>query len=240
MTKPSTVSKPRPRGATPSASAAASSGLVAATAEHEASVPEAALLNDVLASGDEVGAAELTRRVADTVRTLRKNRGYSLDDLAARSGVSRASLSQIETAKTNPTIAILWKIATGLGVPFATLLGEEGYERVRVLRRSEQQVLKSSDGRLESRPLMPAAASPNVEVYELRLAPRAVSPSEPHARGTTECVLVLTGSLRLRVADEVYDLLAGDSVFFNADVQHAYENPGRVEARYHNVIMYTR
>jgi transcriptional regulator with XRE-family HTH domain len=38
------------------------------------------------------------------VRALRKNRGYSLDDLAARSGVSRASLSQIETAKTNPTI----------------------------------------------------------------------------------------------------------------------------------------
>src|SRR5262249_7862161 len=162
------------------------------------------------ASGDDIGAAELTRRVADNVRTLRKNRAFSLDDLAARSGVSRASLSQIETAKTNPTIAILWKIASGLSVPFAALLGDEKVERVRVPSRGDQQVLRSAAGRLESRPLTPAGASPNVEVYELRLSPRAVNASEPHARGTTETLVVLTGVLRLRVADEVYDLAAGD------------------------------
>ena len=193
-----------------------------------------------LVEGDEIGAAELTRRVADNVRQLRKTRGYSLDDLAARSGVSRASLSQIETAKTNPTISILWKIAAGLGVPFAALLGDETVERVRVLRRTDQQVLRSSDGRMESRPLMPAGASPNVEVYELRLTARGTSSSEPHAKGTTETLIVLTGMLRLRVADEVHELGAGDSVFFHADVSHVYENPGRIEARYHNVIVYAR
>ncbi len=193
-----------------------------------------------LASGDEIGAAELTRRVADNVRALRKDRGYSLDDLAGRSGVSRASLSQIETAKTNPTIAILWKIAAGLGVPFAGLLGEEIVERVRVLRRGDQQALRSADGRMESRPMMPAGATPNVEMYELRLAPRSSSTSEPHAKGTTEFLVVLTGQLRLRAGDEMYDLGTGDAVFFHADVPHAYENPGRVESRYHNVIVYAR
>ena len=193
-----------------------------------------------MGEGDEIGAAELTRRVAETVRVLRKNRGYSLDDLAQRSGVSRASLSQIETAKTNPTISILWKIAAALGVPFAQLLGEAQTERVRILRRADQQVLRSTDGRMESRPLMPAGASPMVEAYELRLQPRSISVSEPHSKGTTETLVVLTGSLRLRVADEVFDLGAGDSVFFQADVQHSYENTGRVEARYHNVITYTR
>ena len=78
----------------------------------------------LLGEGD-IGAAELTRRLADNIRTLRKARGYSLDDMARRSGVSRASLSQVETAKTNPTIAILWKIAAGLEVPFSTLLGAD-------------------------------------------------------------------------------------------------------------------
>jgi transcriptional regulator with XRE-family HTH domain len=217
MTKPSTLSKSK---RTP------------------APAPAQAL--EELTGGDEIGAAELTRRVADNVRALRKARAYSLDELATRSGVSRASLSQIETAKTNPTISILWKIAAGLGVPFAALLGDERVERVRVLRRNDQQVLRSADGRLESRPLMPAGASPNVEVYELRLAPRAVSVSEPHAKGTTEHLIVLTGTLRLRAADEVYDLAAGDSVFFHADVPHTYENPGRIEARYHDVIVYAR
>ncbi|MFO0651850.1 MAG: XRE family transcriptional regulator [Polyangiales bacterium] len=190
--------------------------------------------------GDEIGAAELTRRVADNLRALRKQRDLSLDDLAARSGVSRASLSQIETSKTNPTIAILWKIAAGLGVPFASLLGEERVERVRVLRRGDAQVLRSADGRLESRPLTPAGASPMVECYELRLAARSTSQSDAHARGTCESLTVLTGSLKLHVGDQVAELSAGDSVYFEADVAHAYENPGRVESRYVNVIIYGR
>lgn len=192
------------------------------------------------AEGDEIGAAELTRRVADNLRVLRKQRDLSLDELASRSGVSRATLSQVETCKTNPTIAILWKIAAGLGVPFASLLGEERVEKVRVLRRGDAQVLRSADGRLESRPLTPAGASPSVECYELRLAARGVSRSEPHAKGTCESLTVLTGVLKLHVGDEAVELSAGDSVFFEADVPHAYENPGRVEARYHNAIIYPR
>jgi transcriptional regulator with XRE-family HTH domain len=190
--------------------------------------------------GDDIGAAELTRRVADNLRVLRKQRDLSLDELAARSGVSRATLSQVETCKTNPTIAILWKIAAGLGVPFASLLGEERVERVRVLRRGDAQVLRSADGRLESRPLTPAGASPSVECYELRLAARGISRSEPHAKGTCESLTVLTGVLKLHVGDEAVELNAGDSVFFEADEAHAYENPGRVEARYHNAIIYPR
>lgn len=193
-----------------------------------------------VAEGDEVGAAEMNRRVADNLRAQRKLRELSLDELASRSGVSRATLSQVETCKTNPTLGILWKIAAGLGVPFATLLGEARPERVRVLRRGDMVPLRSTDGRLESRALMPAGASPGVESYELRLAARALSPSEPHARGTSESVVVLTGVLRLHVEAEVYELAAGDSAWFEADVPHAYENPGRSEARYLNTIAYAR
>ena len=61
-------------------------------------------------------AADVTGRVAEAFRALRKARGYSLEDVAALTDVSRATLSQIETNKTNPTIGVLWKIATGLGV----------------------------------------------------------------------------------------------------------------------------
>ncbi len=190
--------------------------------------------------GDEIGAAELTRRVAENLRALRKQRDLSLDDLAARSGVSRAALSQIETSRTNPTIAILWKIAAGLQIPFAALLGEERVERLRVLRRGDAQVLRSADGRMESRPLTPAGASAQVECYELRLAPRSLSRSEPHAKGTCESLTVLTGTLRIQVGDQVSELAAGDSAYFEADVPHTYENPGRVEARYFNVIVYAR
>src|SRR5207253_5746438 len=130
--------------------------------------------------------------------------------LAKASGVSRAALSQVETCKTNPTVGLLWKIAVGLGVPFADLLGQPK-TGTSVLRRGEAQVLRSLDGKLESRPLTPAGASPLVELYELRLSARAMHRSEPHAPGTHEFVVVLSGALKLHVDAEVHELLAGDS-----------------------------
>lgn len=189
--------------------------------------------------GDDVGAADLGRRVADNLRQRRKARGMSLDDLARASGVSRAALSQIETCKSNPTVGVLWKIAVGLGVPFAELVGAPR-PGTRVLRRADAQVLRSVDGKLESRPLAPAGASPVVELYELRLAARASHTSDAHASGTHELLVVLSGTLRLRVGDEVQELSAGDCVSFAADKPHVYENPGASEARYHNVIIYER
>lgn len=189
--------------------------------------------------GDDLGAAELARRVAENLRRKRKARGMSLDDLGKASGVSRAALSQVETVKTNPTVGLLWKIAVGLGVPFADLIGE-AKSGTSVLRRGDAQVLRSLDGKLESRPLTPAGASPLVELYELRLAARASHASEAHAPGTHEFLVVLSGALRLRVDEEVHDLLAGDSVSFPADRPHTYENTGSSEARYHNIILYER
>lgn len=193
----------------------------------------------VESSGDDFGAAELGRRVAEKLREARRVRGLSLEDLARASGVSRAALSQIETHKSNPTLALLWKIAVGLGIPFAELIGESK-SGAAVLRRADAPVLRSPDGKLESRPLAPAGSSPLVEVYELCLAARATHASEPHAPGTRELVVVLTGALRLHLGAEVHELAVGDSVSFAADAPHRYENPGPSEARYHDVIVYAR
>ncbi|MGH7437554.1 MAG: helix-turn-helix domain-containing protein [Polyangiaceae bacterium] len=189
--------------------------------------------------GDDVGAADLGRRVAANLRQRRKGRGMSLDDLARSSGVSRAALSQIETCKSNPTVGVLWKVAVGLGIPFAELIGAPRAGAM-VLRRNDAQVLRSSDGRLESRPLAPAGTSPLVELYELRLAARASHASEAHASGTTELIVVLSGQLKMRVGDDVYELGAGDSVSFAADRPHLYENPAGSEARYHDIVIYER
>jgi transcriptional regulator with XRE-family HTH domain len=192
-----------------------------------------------LPSGDDVGAADMTRRVGVQLREKRKARGLSLDELAVASGVSRAALSQIELFKSNPSLGVLWKIAIGLGIPFAELIGGEG-QGVSILRRSDAQVLRSSDGKMESRPLSPAGSNPWVELYELRLAARAAHASDAHATGTREIIVVLSGSLNLRLSNEVYELSPGDSVSFRADEPHAYENPGASEGRYHNLILYAR
>lgn len=190
--------------------------------------------------GDEVGGAEMARRVADNLRRLRKERALSLDQLSAASGVSRAALSQIEGSKTNPTLLVLWKIAVGLGVPFQALLGTEEAGKARVLRASDAMPLRSQDGRMESRLLTPSGATPGVEVYELRFQPRGLLRSEPHGPGTTETVVVLTGVLRVSVGDEVHELAPGDTIFFQADSVHSYENRSAREARCLDIIAYGR
>ena len=189
--------------------------------------------------GDDVGAADLGYRVAETLRALRRARAMSLDDLAQASGVSRAALSQIETNKTNPTIGLLWKVAVGLGIPFSEIIGE-ARATTSILRRNDTQVLQSADGKFHSRPLAPAGANPFVELYELRLAARARHAAEAHASGTREIVVVLSGALRLTTGDTSFDIGPGDSVLFAADQPHVYENPGGSEARYHDVIIYSR
>jgi transcriptional regulator with XRE-family HTH domain len=192
-----------------------------------------------LPPGDDLGAAEMARRVADCLREKRKARGLSLDQLATTSGVSRAALSQIETQKTNPSLGVLWKVAVGLGIPFSELLGSDS-QTISVLRRGEAQVLRSGDGRMESRPLSPAGSCPWVELYELRLVSHAVHNSDPHAAGTREVVVVLNGQLRVSVGTDCYDLVAGDSISFLADRPHCYENVSSSEARCHDVIIYAR
>jgi len=153
--------------------------------------------------------------------------------------VSRAALSQIETGKGNPSLSVLWKIAVGLQVPFSELLGESG-PSVNLLRRADTQVLRSADGRMESRPASPAGFSRFLEVYELRLSARSTHASEAHAPGTHELIIVLSGSLRMHVGNDRYELGPGDSLAFPADRPHAYENPGAGEARYHDTIVYPR
>ena len=86
--------------------------------------PKAGIRGAPIPAGDDVGAAELAGRVADNLRQHRKRRDLSLDQLAQKTGVSRAALSQIETRKTNPTISVIWKIASGLGIAFSDLIGE--------------------------------------------------------------------------------------------------------------------
>jgi XRE family transcriptional regulator, regulator of sulfur utilization len=189
--------------------------------------------------GDDAGAATMNRRIADNLKERRRSLNLSLDDLAMKSGVSRAALSQLETCKTNPSLSVLWKVAVGLGVPFSELIGDRK-DSLSLLRLDEAEVLRSVDGKFESRPLARAGAGPGVEVYDLRLAPRAAHHAEPHAAGTRELIVVLSGSLRMTVGTEAILLEQGDALTFPADRPHIYENPAGAESRYHNVIVYRR
>jgi transcriptional regulator with XRE-family HTH domain len=184
-------------------------------------------------------SAELAVVVGRNLRRLRTRRGHSLERLAKLSGVSRAMLGQIETGKSAPTISLLWKVATALGVPFATLTTGEETPGTIVLRRDRSKVLGSSDGRFTSRALFPFDVERKVEFYELKLAPHHTEEAEAHAPGTFENLVVAEGKVEIVVGREAPHVLTeGDAIVFEADVPHVYRNLGAGEATLYLVMTY--
>jgi transcriptional regulator with XRE-family HTH domain len=182
---------------------------------------------------------ELKRRVGENLGRLRKRRGLSLERLATLSGVSRAMLGQVEAGDSAPTIALLWKVARGLDVRFADLLGDEAAGDVVLLPADTSKVLRSADGGFESRALFPFDKHRLAEFYELRLRGGHEERAVPHPEGTYENIVVHAGRLRITVGDaEPADLRAGDAIFFRADVPHTYQNPGTRDAIMYLVMTY--
>ena len=172
------------------------------------------------------------------LRLLRQERGLTLAELAAMCGVSRAMLSQIEQGRSSPSIALGWKIANGLGLPFGALLGEPTESDFVVQRASQTREVFSPDQALRSRALFPGGDRRAPELYELVLRPGGVEAAQAHALGTRELLYVESGPLVLSSAGHRVELSHGDTLFFRADQPHRYENPGTTPARCFLVMCY--
>ncbi|HEX9291280.1 MAG TPA: helix-turn-helix domain-containing protein [Anaeromyxobacteraceae bacterium] len=183
-------------------------------------------------------SSDLTPIVGANLRRLRVRRGLSLERLSKACGVSRAMLSQVELGQSTPTINVVWKIASALGVPFSALISSKDGTGVSVLRQAQAKVLASRDGAFSSRALFPFDEPRRVEFYELRLAPRGTEHAEAHPPGTTENLVVAQGSVTVELADQRETLGPGDAIVFEADIPHAYVNAAGAEAVMYLVMTY--
>jgi transcriptional regulator with XRE-family HTH domain len=181
---------------------------------------------------------DLAPVVGTNLRHLRVKRALSLEKLAKLSGVSRAMLGQIELGQSAPTINVLWKISTALGVPFSGLIGQRQAGGVVVLRGENAKTLTSHDGSFTSRALFPFDAPRRVEFYELRLAARGEEHADAHAPGTVENLVVSKGSVEIEVEGTRQLLAQGDAIVFEADAPHAYRNASDDEAVLYLVMTY--
>lgn len=173
------------------------------------------------------------------LKSIRSERGWSLDQTAARTGVSKAMLGQIERGESAPTIATLWKIATGLGVPMTALLEADGGSGDLLLLRdaADLRVRPSQEG-MQRALVFPYEARFGFELYELTYAPGFESISEPHDTGVVEHVTVLQGEVELLIEEEWRPLRQGQSLRFPADRRHGYRNPTPEDAVVMDLIHY--
>jgi transcriptional regulator with XRE-family HTH domain len=183
-------------------------------------------------------APDLAPVVGANLRRLRQERGLSLEKLSRLCGVSRAMLGQVELGQSAPTINVLWKISTALGVPFSALIGSKQSSGPTVLRAEHAKVLSSQDGSFRSRALFPFDEPRRVEFYELKLAPRGEEKADAHPAGTVENLVVSTGAVELELEGVREQLRRGDAIVFAADAPHVYRNLGDAEAVMYLVMTY--
>ena len=174
-------------------------------------------------------------RLGERVRALRRERGWTLEHVAERSGVSRAMISKLERGEKNPTLVVAAKVAEGLGVSLSRLLGIEERRSVVVVPREARMVMRDPETGFERQLLSPRFGGLE---FIRNVVPEGSTSGEfpPHRRGVEEYVVVQKGRLRVVLGEEEYVLEEGDAAYFEADVAHRFDNAGEGECSYYLVI----
>jgi len=179
----------------------------------------------------------VTAAVAAQVRAMRATRGWSLDELAGRSGVSKGMVVQIEAARTNPSVGTLCRLADAFGVTVARLLERGDANAVRVSAAEQAPVLwRGASGGVGR--LLSGMNDPDfVERWEGRLGPGERHGSADHAPRTREVLHVPAGTLTVTIDGESHDVRVGDTIDFRADRPHGYRNDGADPVRLLMVVV---
>jgi transcriptional regulator with XRE-family HTH domain len=182
-----------------------------------------------------VSQEHVVAEIASRVRAERARRRWTLDELAARSTVSRRLLVQIEHGEANPSLATLLRLAAALGLTLTELLSAEPEPRpVGVVSGQDAMTLWSTPAGSSARLLVSHGP---LELWSWMLKPGDRRASEPHRPGSLELLIVQTGNVTLDVGVDRVEVAAGESAWFDATRPHAYTNPGAGAATFILVVL---
>jgi transcriptional regulator with XRE-family HTH domain len=181
---------------------------------------------------------QIDRRIAQRLKSLRAERNWPLDELARRSGVSRATLSRLENAEVSPTAAVLGKLGAAFGLTISRLmrLVEEGYAPV--IRRADQPVWTDAATGFRRRSVSPPSQALAAEVLECQLdaGVRIAYDSAPRP-GLEHHLLLQEGQLTVTVEGHAHALQPGDCLRYQLFGSSAFETPAGSGAHYILVIV---
>lgn len=177
--------------------------------------------------------------LCERVTTLRQSHNFTLDQLAAASGVSRSMLSQIERGQANPTLAVTFRIAQAFGLSIGELVDDPAASGlIEVVHGDDPANLFRADSECQIRTLSPLHMEKSVEFYELLIQPGASLDSSAHFSGTRELFTVTSGRAQVNAGTTLCMLDSGDSAHYRADVEHSIRNSGEGPLRGYLVVTY--
>lgn len=180
----------------------------------------------------DVSAESLARVIGTRVKQKRKNRGWTLDQLAEFAGVSRRMLVNVEQGVVNPSVGTLLRLSDALGFGLPALVEPPGPHAAKLTPHGQGAVLWS--GNEGGQGVLVAGTEPPdvVELWNWTLEPGERHDSEAHSDGTRELLHVQEGAVTIEVDGKSYDLAHGDALSFHGDVPHAYINSTDASTRF--------
>ncbi|MBO9466109.1 HTH-type transcriptional regulator PuuR [Pelagimonas phthalicica] len=159
--------------------------------------------------------SDLTVRLADRLSRLRADKGWTLDQLAGASGVSRAALSRLENAEVSPSADVLDKLASAHSMSLSRLLAMTEAAFPAHIQRDDQAIWRDSETGFARRIMSPGAAALAGEVEECRLPPGSeVVQDGADIEGQEVHILILSGYMHADQGGQAYSLAPGDALRF--------------------------
>lgn len=172
-------------------------------------------------------------QIAARLRALRAERNWPLDELARRSGVSRATLSRLENAEVSPTANVLGRLCAAYGITMSRLMRMVEEEFAPLVPHAAQWVWTDPTNGFERRSVSPPNAALAGEVIECRLKPATrISYPEASKPGLEHHLVLLEGRLTFTIAGRSHELSAGDCVRYQLHGSTEFVTPADVGARY--------
>lgn len=177
--------------------------------------------------------SDIDRRIAQRLRTLRAERKWSLDELAKRSEVSRATLSRLENAEVSPTANVLGKLGAAYGLTISRLMHLVEDNFAPVIRRDMQPVWTDSTVGFRRRSVSPPAQTLVAELLECELQPGTrIAYDAPPRLGLEHHLLLTEGQLEVSVDGQTHALQPGDCLRYQLFGTSAFATPAHSGARY--------
>lgn len=168
---------------------------------------------------------EVNEVIGARVRQHRNGRGWTLDELAGRSGVSRRQLVNIERGDGNPSIATLLRLSDALGIGLPVLVDMERLNASTITPAGQAPVLWTGPHGGQASLVAGTEPPDVVELWDWTLYPGEQHRSEAHTPGTRELLHVIEGHIDLTVGKHTDRVDTGDAATFNGDISHGYANP---------------
>lgn len=165
---------------------------------------------------------DLRTRIARTLRREREAVGLSVSELARRAGISKATVSQLESGAGNPSVETLWALGVALGVPFAVLVDEQSNAPT-LIRAHDLAGVPSSAAAYSATLLAASPPGARRDIYLIQAEPGDARRSDPHHSGTIEHVVLISGQALIGPVDEPVRLDPGDYLTYAGDAPHIFE-----------------